>query len=302
LVTAFLAVPLIALLAVPAPAQFFPPGPADDVTTSLGNFKIYVLEPWRPMVTGCPGYNPITFKWTSPILFDANTIVGRSNPGTDADGPDAVGRAVGIAAPVVVKDGDFTIWPPGFEGPAGTAEVHTNVSSLNMTGFGPMAVRAGTAAPLRPVSPGEVESKTLGGNDFPAESFFDVYVEVDVPACGGGFPASTFFNATALLVADTLITGFPPHVIYTHQNSSAVAVFFLGGPYAGQQFGWLILAGHGMSYSQGEQGDFEDFMAQVEEMPIPGIPTLTPYGLIILLLLLVGAGLWIWRRRRTATA
>lgn len=49
-------------------------------------------------------------------------------------------------------------------------------------------------------------------------------------------------------------------------------MYFKGGAYNGQLFGWLVLAGHGVSYDAATPADvtaFETFMATVPEMPPP---------------------------------
>jgi hypothetical protein len=142
---------------------------------------------------------------------------------------------------------------------------------------GPVHVRAGTAAPSRPISPGEVESHSTSGlaaDDWPAESFFDVFVEIDLPVLGA-FPGGTLYNPTALLVHNAKLVSFPPKVVYIHENHSAVPVVFKttnpGFWQAGDLFGYLVLAGHGANFTDVQQ--FEDAVAAVEqtqgEMPVP---------------------------------
>ena len=260
------------------PGPFPTPG-NDDTLPSLGSFRIYVAPDFRGMLSGCTFYNSSTFKLQSPTMYDDATVVGHSNPHTHGSIPDTGGTAVGNAG-TMIKDSDFTAVPAGFQGPAGEREVHTELRSMNLT-FGPAAVRAGINAPLRPTSPGEVESKATTdiGNpafDFPAQSFFDVFVEVDLPACSA-FPGATLYNFQALIVAQDPLNsppGFPPRVVYIHENSSAVPVYFKSSHpplwNAGDFFGWLVLAGHGASFTNNEAdvAEFETFMATVTEMPI----------------------------------
>ncbi|MBI2924218.1 MAG: hypothetical protein HYY24_00760 [Verrucomicrobia bacterium] len=251
------------------------PGLGDDTTTSLGTFRIIVEPAFQPLMAGYPGYDGVS-RLNSPLLFDPATMIGRSDPFTHGSLADTTGTPVGTAG-TLVSDSLFTLVPGGFQGPEGTREVHTEVRSLNMTA-GPVAVRAGTAAPSQPVSLGEVESKSADGvpaNDFPAESFFDIFVEVDLPALGG-FPGATLYNTTPLLVQNNDLPNFPPKVIYTHGNSSPVPILFKdtnpGEWNAGDQFGVLVLAGHGLSYDINNPEDvahFQFFMATQTEIPEP---------------------------------
>ena len=115
-------------------------------------------------------------------------------------------------------------------------------------------MRAGTNATTQPISVGEVESYSGAGglpaNDFPAQSFFDVFVDVDLPA-GGTFPGATnMYNSLPLMVQNTNVTSFPPQVVYIHGMSTAVPVYFSNNNPPrwtnGQIFGLLTLAGHGV--------------------------------------------------------
>ena len=124
---------------------------------------------------------------------------------------------------------------------------------------------------------GMVQSKTFPapnpGNpdntDFPADSFFDIYVEITLPPVAGSvselaFPAigAVLTNTLPLIITATDLAGFPPSVVYTHtgapDNQFAVALKFRddgnykvgsSGPkyyYAGDTFGYVLLAGHGL--------------------------------------------------------
>ncbi len=224
-------------------AQTFPAGPADDTTLSLGQAIIYVHPTFQPVVAGTPGYGvPSAGHWTTPVLFDPDTRIGRSDPITDGGAADAGGTPVGTAG-TMVSDSSFTVVPVNnfTEGPVGTDEVHTELIELDMTdfcGFG-ITVRAGTDAGVSPPSFGEVEALP-GSNDFPAESFFNVFVEIDVPFFGG----TTLFNIAPLLVVNNSLDSLPPTVVYIHEETPSVKVFFKDGPHAGSLFGYLRLAGH----------------------------------------------------------
>ena len=241
------------------------PTQGDDNTQSLGQFNVLVNPAFQPMMAGYPGYSATTHVLTSPTLFDPATIIGRSTPLLDGSASDAAGVPVGSAG-TIVGDSSFSVQPGGL-GPVNTREVHTQLRSLNMTGGG-AAVRAGTTAPTRPISAGEVESLSgASGNpalDFPAKSFFDVFVEVDLPP-GGSFPGATSMtNSMPLLIQNTNVTSFPPQVVYVHGMSTAVPIkFSTSNPpnwNAGDTFGLLQLAGtrrlqHQQAGTHGHCGD-----------------------------------------------
>jgi hypothetical protein len=249
-------------------AQF--PGRGDDVTPSLGQFNVVVDPHFELAVKSNPAYAPYlsnkggNLNFTSPILFDPTTTIGRSDPLSAGSAADTAGVLAGSLAPHPVRDDQFTVKPSFAEGPDGTREVHTFIESMHLTGSG-FEVKAGRQAPLRPISAGEVES--LSGNsgdptqDFPANSFFDVFVQVDVPSLGG-FPKIELVNVDPLLVQSTSITAFPPTVLYIHGNSSAVPLYFNTdilaiGVHRGDLFGQLTLAGHGVGFTEADVPEFE---------------------------------------------
>jgi hypothetical protein len=253
---------LAGLMSGQARAQF--PGQGDDTTTSLGKFSIYVNTPFvaainaaAPALTGL-GYTwtPATQTLTSPILYDPSTVIGRSAPLLAGSAADNAGVAVGTAG-TMVSDTTYSLIPNGFEGPNGTREVHTEVRSLNLTSGG-SDVRAGIMADVgRPISPGEVESKSSSGlpaNDFPAKSFFDIFVNVDIPLSIGSLSNIDLLNKSTdpLVVTADPITAFPPKVVYVHGQTNAVPVEFRdtnpGLWQSGDVFGWLVVAGHGINF------------------------------------------------------
>ena len=288
---------ILTLAVVPAFAQF--PAQGDDLTTSLGSFKIQISNNFAGLFAGCPGFDSTTNILKSPTLYDPATLVGRSNTIRDGDANDTNGVAVGTAGTIVAENQLFP--PPGFpcagvttgcaSGP-GTREVHTEVRSLKMTS-GPVAVRAGvwynnptTATPPTRISPGEVESHSGPGgapaNDFPASSFFDVFVRVDVPACGtGGFPGATLYNSAPLIVKNPNLTAFPPRVVYLHDTSTAVPILFLNANpplwNADDILGYFVLAGHGIGFtnSQSDIDEFNSFMDCQSVSTSPGTKTAT---------------------------
>jgi hypothetical protein len=271
------------LATIPAGAQQFPPI-GDDNTSSLGSFKIQVTNQFAPMFAGCPGFNnPIL---SSPTMYDPATRVGRSDALLDGSAADTNGLPVGTAG-TVVSEG-MLIPPPGFPcagAPAGcmsganTREIHTEVRSLKMVSLGVgglPVVRAGlwydsatVQNPPSKVSPGEVESQSGPGgapaNDLPGSSFFDVFVRVDMPACGK-FPGATLYNLVPLIVKNPNLTALPPRVVYLHDSSTVVPILFLNAnpPLWNQDdvLGYFVLAGHGVGFtnSQSDVDEFNNFM------------------------------------------
>lgn len=268
--------------AKPAQDELGFPGRGDDEMTSLGTFRIFVESEFRPLMMGYPGYDPVTFRLQSPTLFDPDTRVGRSDPHTHGSAADEEGTPVGTAG-TRISDADLLLAPPDFQGPEGTREVHTEVRSLNLEHPSGAAVRAGIDAKDQSISPGEVESQSgNSGNpalDFHADSFFDVFAEIDIPAFGN-FPGGTLFNSSPLLIEGDDLPQFPPRVIYTHGNSSAVRLLFKedqpdGLWEAGDQFGQLVLAGHGAGFGMDDIDEFEQFMQDQPEMPVEPITAIT---------------------------
>lgn len=269
------------LAAIPACSQQFP-ALGDDNTSSLGSFKIQVTNQFAGMFAGCPGWNnPIL---ASPTMYDPATKVGRSNALLDGSAADTNGVQVGTAGTIVSEN--MLSAPPGFpcQGVTGctsgpnTREIHTEVRSLKMVNLGgPLPIvrsgvwydNANIQQPPSRVSPGEVESHSgpngAPANDLPASSFFDIFVQVDLPACGG-FPGATVYNTVPLLVKNFNLTALPPRVVYLHDTSSVVPILFLtanpGKWNANDILGYFVLAGHGVGFtnSQSDVTEFNNFM------------------------------------------
>jgi hypothetical protein len=264
-------------------AQF--PAAGDDVTSSLGQFKIVVDSHWEAAIEANPAYKPYLknsgghLSLTSPVLFDPVTTIGRSDPLLSGSAEDINGVIAGTIEPNKIKETDFALKPVGFEGPSGTREVHTFIQSLHLSGSG-FEVKAGRQAPLRPMCPGEVESLSNNSSDpnqdFPAKSFFNVFVEVNIPGLGG-FPNIQLVNVEPLLVQSTNINSFPPTVVYIHDNSSAVSMYFNAdipqfGIKRGDLFGQLTLAGHGVGKRESEAEEFQQEVETETELPLKSNP------------------------------
>ncbi len=252
-----LGIALAAASAVTTEAAF--PPAADDNPYSMGQLLIWVRPEFRGAVTSIPSppigpdicYDPVTFELISPVLYEqpgGQTIIGRSGPFLEGSSDDTGGIPVGSLYPLPVRDGDIVVQPPGSEAP-GEFEVHTKITRLVLTDTtGLITLRAGNHPDANPfgneipisrrLSPGEVESKPGdASSDFPALSYFNVFVEVDVPGIG------TLFNLDPLLVVNDSITAFPPSVVYLHGVTPAVAVYRKSDS---ALFGYLRLAGHGV--------------------------------------------------------
>jgi len=236
------------------------PGAGVDSVPSLAKFKVTFTKEFATGIKGkfcqdeknCP---TSAREFESPILYEPNTKVGRSDPHQDGDGTDEIWGADVCKEggsnscnkfndkPVV--DADFQ-WTGSYEkdghpfdeGPNGREEVHTQVLSFRLTplrgGGGANAVRAGDKAPCQPRSMGEVES--LNGSGFPAESMFHMYVEVDVDWDNNGTVDMVLFNKAGgqggdepashiggdpLVIESTGLKSFPPKVVYSHTGNTA---------------------------------------------------------------------------------
>ena len=291
------------------PSGPFPPA-GNDSTSSMGSFKIKIVSKFTSLVSSCPNYDATNKILSSGTLFDGSTIIGRSDvsyAGHDiANTPFELGAVnVGLAGILINKDrlipppmypcfGDTPTTPlqPPDHGPCssgtGTRKVDTEIRSLNMRGPGGQAVRAGihyTEDPFQPApyadiisSPGKVQSRSGPSNDpsrdFPATSFFNVYVKVDLPPnyCGPGSPGFTLYNQDPLKVVNKMLDKFPPRVVYVHDASSIVPILFLAdGPMwkRGEVLGYFVLAGHGVGFAQSDQAEFESFMATQSNAACP---------------------------------
>jgi len=293
--------PVLALAALLLPATLhaqryaaYPAG--DDSASSLGQFRLIVDGAWVDILDAALAGSVFTTTmamdgvaiydggvFTSPVLFDPVTRVGRSDGFVSGSPLDTNGVIAGRPpGRTYLSESQLTVKPSWADATGRVYEVHTFMKSLHLTdalsthlGF---SVRAGMRAPNRPVSAGEVEA--YGTNsDFPARSFFNVYVEVDIPAAGP-VPAVQLVNVDPLLVENAAIYGFPPRAFYIHGNTNSVSVYFnqdftinSGGQSLtvprGTLFGQLTLAGHGMSYSEFEIASFETEIETEFQTPMP---------------------------------
>lgn len=298
-------------------ASGFPEAGVDNAP-SLAKFKITFTPKFAVYLRDnkgapfCSGYTasncpPSAREYTSPMLYEPNTKIGRSNPHRDGDktdeqwGADICGQVNSGECEFLwdppngpVVDGHFQWKKSGYqndgasfdEGPTNREEIHTQILSFKITPLdggdrSANAVRAGTQAPCQARSLGEVES--LNGNGFPAESFFHMYVDVDVDMNNDGQVDMVFFNQAGqdntifggdpLIIEATNLTSFPPKVIYNHTGRTgdkAAPKLYVGLPnrakagetknhcgrdtnsafYAGDQthVGWIRIATHGIDF------------------------------------------------------
>lgn len=273
----------VLLLAQRGTAQIFP-AQGDDTTSSMGVFRITVDPAFVPLVGAAgalvayPGYNSVAGKLTSPLCVDNSTTIGRS--GRNAR-PYVFPVPVGAGSwDSIAGYGDYAAVPALWSGAAiNTEEVLTEIKSFILISVSPSTdgkqcppdpripavplswpmVRAGTFAGVSPRSLGMVQENVVNGPaapDFPAHSFFDVFVELNLPQIAGtvsgtAFPATgaVLYNDSPLIITNLNLTGFPPQVVYIHGETTAVPLKFrtTRAPYwsAGDIFGYLILAGHG---------------------------------------------------------
>jgi hypothetical protein len=81
-----------------------------------------------------------------------------------------------------------------------------------------------------------------------------VFVEVDLALPGDYPPADTLYNTSPLVVENPSLSCLPPHFVYIHSHTSPVEMRFKHNDptanrwHAGDLFGWLVLAGHGMDF------------------------------------------------------
>jgi hypothetical protein len=244
-----------------------------------------------------PGYaGPASGILTGPVMYDGNTVIGESAshviPGS---GSIAVGTPALYPAPAyrnVQAYSDYGYIPPPFVGtPAGYDEIFTQIKQMNLVGYvetngsscldprvpakrpdgtgqgggpqvtvkaGPGGLGIGATLPMNRRSIGIVQ-QTTGAGDFPARSFFDVFVEVTLPrvpftASDTNFPltGAVLYNdaSNPLLIENLSITNLPPEATYVHGQSTAVPIRFRDNrpPFwaAGDVLGYLTLAGHGV--------------------------------------------------------
>ena len=211
-------------------------------------------------------------------------IIGYSGPHEDGDASDTGGTPVGTMG-TIISDADFPLVPPGFQGPPGTREAHTEIRELSMSNADGVAIRAGTGLGL-PLNPGEMESLSGASGDseldFPAQSFFDVFLEIDLPETAE-HPVVTIYNSDPLLLINNAIE-FPSRMIYVTGNDSAIPLYYRdshpdGDWSADDLFGWLTTAAIGVDFDPDNPDDAREF--EDEALKLSDLPILAPVVLDI---------------------
>ncbi len=192
--------------------------------------------------------------------------------------------------------------PSAFSGAAaGTDEIYTKVQLFDLTNGSGTDILAGSSAPSTvPGSYGQVQTTTdsTGGsssnNDFPARSFFDIFVDIQVPVPNVG--TVDLVNNAPLLVESTDLMSLPPTVLYTHNSSSTVPIYIVGGPDNGDLFGYIMLAAHGVGYNVNNPADVAMFNGQWSALGGGNVPE--PSTWVMMLVGFSGIGYAAYRRSK----
>jgi hypothetical protein len=279
------------------------------------------------------GYDPTSGLFISPLMYDPNTIIGLSPTYTDGSAPASLtvgttGTLNGTSVTAVTETPANTpTSPAGF--PSGNDAITTAILSLNLEqgGGSGASVVAGSSYPSTggaAGSPnlGEVESQNCSPagapcNDFPAQSFFDIFADITIPGLGAYSNTSPFVLQSTLPAPGSL----PPTVLYTFTAQSSTVPLYADaneGPgniiQQGDQIGTVALLGHGVAFQDTNQGaalfgaDLEaeiaaDNQFNTEEdnfldAQINADDIVTPEPSTFLLLFSGAAGLFGWRKLR----
>lgn len=243
------------------------PAAGVERTYSLGQFTVDVVDDPDGMnwsaASNLPAYG---FTWdgagrlTSPLLFDNDTQIYHGTPYAEAIAGD----------------------------PNSATKVDTEIKQFAMTyvsSAGVVGVYAGNMAEAGTLASTGLVTSNVAGGGFDAKSTFDVYVNAGLP--NGDFLYNP--KGQPLKISSSSITSFPPTVVYTHDSSTAVPVYLhTPGAAIDTLFGYLLLAGHGVTQMNGhastlqefEQespedgallGDFNSEFASMTAAPLPGI-------------------------------
>jgi hypothetical protein len=252
-----------------ARADSFPVTPVDQTgISSFGPMNVYIVvnQAWRPYVqfevanSHLSGwsYNTATGVLSCNGPYDPAVMIGNSKSITAGSNDALNGTTVGVAAPATISTGNIPVIPASFTGVAGTTnEVIDKIVTMNATTNGGTQVRVGTAATDVPASVGMVQSLSPSGvaaNDFPAQSFFDVFADITIPFDSGS-GTSTFGNTqTPMVIQSSGLTSLPSIVLPHFTISTGATIYAQGnGPgslnlwYTGDSFGTAYLGGVGAS-------------------------------------------------------
>jgi hypothetical protein len=256
-----------------------------------------------------PGYSPGGGVLTSPTMYDfSSTTIGVSAshvrnvgtlpyfPPTDPNGVivGTVAHAPGFPDAINSYSPEYAAIPPAFAtAPNGVDEIMTEIESFALTASSSLLqcapdprvptvsstvkmVFAGPdqipSLPHNRRSIGMVQQITNGAaSDFPAQSFFDIFVEVNLPPVPGNNSLNDFPPASnpvhpgydplggailyndannPLIIVNPDVTSLPPTAVYIHGQTTAVPLRFkfANPPYwnADDVIGYVVLAGHGV--------------------------------------------------------
>lgn len=300
----------------PTAAEVAPDDALEETLPSLGGFIVRVIPQRRYLFVNYPNFDQQKGQLRSPeTMYDTETKIGMSVMHHDDD-PEDAGCWVGLGTNKKwIGDGSFVNKKFGYHHAdypnIKAEEVHTNIISMELVDEAGSAVivRAGIAQGGT-LCPGEVQSIETDGIGLTGQSFFDVSVIVTLPDVYGiwGGGDMDFYNQYPMFIENKHVDSLPPIVLYIHQGSTAVPVYFLDDnlPYWSKDdlLGHVELAGHGMGYSKSDKNAFWLELDQPENyLPVPKVPTLNEWGLLVLLALLLVTGIWVAvRRRKQVTA
>jgi len=253
--------PLIA--ARGARAASFPATPSDQTGISgFGASFVYiqVAAPFQPYFAYeinnglLPGYQYTNGWLITPGLYDPAVVTGYSGSLQVGSSAATNGVTVGVTNPITVKSSSFAQIPAGFTGANGTDELFDKITTMNATNIGGgngTFLAAGSAASDRPASIGIVQSQSPSGNptnDFPANSFFDIFADVTIPLDAGA-NAQMLYNTTPYVIQSPNITSIPPFILPFFTTSTTAPIYASGnnGSFwtTGEQIGTAYLGGPG---------------------------------------------------------
>jgi len=202
-----------------------------------------------------PGSSYANGILTSPLLYDSSgqIQIGASSPFVGPAGP--TGVPVGGASPANVLDSALTA-PAGWTDTGGR-KVYTRINGINATdtaGNG-YSLLVGSAASDQTASVGEAQSLSgtqIPANDFPAQSFFDIFCDVTIPNAGTLYNSAPAITSYGTPLTGTAGAGAGPYAIQLFQQTyiTPVTVYartdnLNAGWYAGDAIGTLQLIPYG---------------------------------------------------------
>jgi hypothetical protein len=269
---------LVGTTASVSPAQFAAKGNQNaGGWTALGAVVLNVGAPFQGAFANLysNGYLP---GWTdngggqyrSPLLYDSSAIVGNSDPILQGSNAETNGVAVGTAN-TNVSSGSLT-YPGAFTNTAGAREEFLQVVNLNMSAqSNGVSLLMGSSAPKQSKATlGEIQSLSNTANptnDFPAQSFFDVFAEIDLPI---GNDTAQLTNSSPLMYYGNNVSSVGPLYPLNPFVPTAVPLYFAGdftplGAFSGDQLGTYTILSYG---------------TQVPEPSMVGILVLSGVGLM----------------------